>query len=97
MGLDRNSFVFPPTSCAHSLPLPRPSFPLTPPTSCTTPFFSPPILNTPQVDEAVGEVDAILQTLFVGLAERNISNCVNVMIVSDHGMSTSDVSTDVHV
>ncbi|KAL5487255.1 hypothetical protein EMCRGX_G019834 [Ephydatia muelleri] len=45
-----------------------------------------------QVDEAVGEVDAILQTLFVGLAERNISNCVNVMIVSDHGMAALNSS-----
>ncbi|KAL5499827.1 hypothetical protein EMCRGX_G011290 [Ephydatia muelleri] len=43
-----------------------------------------------QVHAAIGNVDAIIESLFVGLQQRGIEDCVNVMIVSDHGMTALD-------
>ncbi|XP_041661179.1 ectonucleotide pyrophosphatase/phosphodiesterase family member 1 isoform X2 [Cheilinus undulatus] len=39
-----------------------------------------------QVVQALENVDKILGQLMDGLTKRNLQNCVNVMIVSDHGM-----------
>ena len=38
-----------------------------------------------QVDAALGRVDEVVEDLLLGLKERDIYNCVNVIIVSDHG------------
>lgn len=39
--------------------------------------------------EKVAVVDKQIRRLIDGLVERNISNCVNIIIVSDHGMADS--------
>ena len=38
-----------------------------------------------QVDAALGRVDEVVEDLLLGLKERDIYDCVNVIIVSDHG------------
>lgn len=38
-----------------------------------------------QVNTALVGVDETVKSLFAGLEERGIADCVNVMIVSDHG------------
>ncbi|XP_017267547.1 ectonucleotide pyrophosphatase/phosphodiesterase family member 1 [Kryptolebias marmoratus] len=42
--------------------------------------------NSPEVVSALEEVDWILGMIMSGLKTRNLHQCVNVMIVSDHGM-----------
>ena len=41
--------------------------------------------NGMQVDAALGRVDEVIETLIVELKERDIFDCVNIIIVSDHG------------
>lgn len=48
--------------------------------------------NSTEIDTSIKEVDKMLDQLFAGLDQRNISNIVNVIVVSDHGMATTDVS-----
>ena len=43
------------------------------------------MLNIVQVNESIQMVDATLGWLIDGLRERNISNCVNLIVTSDHG------------
>ena len=43
------------------------------------------MLNIVQVNESIQMVDTTLGWLIDGLKERNISNCVNLIITSDHG------------
>ncbi|KAF8783491.1 Venom phosphodiesterase like protein [Argiope bruennichi] len=43
-----------------------------------------------QVNQAISSVDNMIARLFAGLQLRNITDCVNVVIVSDHGMSDID-------
>ncbi|CCU76599.1 ectonucleotide pyrophosphatase/phosphodiesterase family member [Blumeria hordei DH14] len=45
-----------------------------------------------EVLATIHEVDSMLEKVFVGLEKRNLTNIVNVVIVSDHGMATTDVS-----
>lgn len=45
--------------------------------------------NTTETDGAVRRVDAMLQDLFQGLESRNLTEIVNIIIVSDHGMSST--------
>ena len=42
------------------------------------------------MDEALKRIDQTVETLFLGLKERGLEGCVNIMIVSDHGMATTD-------
>ncbi|GIY66038.1 hypothetical protein CDAR_454411 [Caerostris darwini] len=43
-----------------------------------------------QVNQAISNVDQMIERLFAGLQQRNITDCVNVIILSDHGMSDID-------
>ncbi|ODV97012.1 hypothetical protein PACTADRAFT_24412, partial [Pachysolen tannophilus NRRL Y-2460] len=40
-----------------------------------------------KLDEGLGYVDNFLETLYIGLKNRNLTDVVNVVIVSDHGMA----------
>jgi len=42
---------------------------------------------SPEVDETIMEADRIIGLLMEGLRNRDLQNCVNLIIVSDHGMS----------
>lgn len=45
--------------------------------------------NSTDVSESLGKVDAMLGDLFKGIEERNLTDIVNIVIVSDHGMAES--------
>ncbi|KAJ1335751.1 ectonucleotide pyrophosphatase/phosphodiesterase family member 1/3 [Microdochium nivale] len=48
--------------------------------------------NSTEIRATISAVDTMLDQIFVGLEERNLTDIVNVIIVSDHGMATTDVS-----
>jgi len=48
--------------------------------------------NSTQVRNTIAEVDAMLGKLFEGIESRNLSDIVNIIVVSDHGMATTDTS-----
>ncbi|THV49081.1 hypothetical protein BGAL_0212g00070 [Botrytis galanthina] len=48
--------------------------------------------NSTEIRVTITEVDTMLDQLFQGLEARNLTNIVNVVIVSDHGMATTDTS-----
>lgn len=48
--------------------------------------------NSTDVDEAISAVDAMLASLFRGLEARNLTSVVNIIVVSDHGMASTDAS-----
>jgi len=48
--------------------------------------------NSTEIKTTINQVDTMLDWLFIGLEERNLTEVVNVVIVSDHGMATT--STD---
>ena len=48
--------------------------------------------NSTEIRSTISDVDVMLHHLFLGLEERNLTDLVNVIIVSDHGMATT--STD---
>jgi predicted AlkP superfamily pyrophosphatase or phosphodiesterase len=48
--------------------------------------------NSTEIVAKTKEVDDMLETMFRGLEERNLTSVVNVVVVSDHGMATT--STD---
>ena len=58
-----------------------------------------PTIKSPslQVNAALTRVDNTIESLFGGLKERGVENCVNVIIVSDHGMATYDPNKLVHL
>jgi len=45
--------------------------------------------NSTYIRSTIAEVDGMLHSLFSGLEERNLTDVVNVVIVSDHGMATT--------
>ena len=45
--------------------------------------------NSTEVFDTIAEVDEMLSGLFAGLETRNLTDVVNVVIVSDHGMATT--------
>ena len=49
------------------------------------------------MNAALARVDNTVKSLFAGLKERRVEDCVNVIIVSDHGMATYDPSKLVHL
>ncbi|KAI0390645.1 Phosphodiest-domain-containing protein [Xylariaceae sp. FL0594] len=53
--------------------------------------------NSTEIQDTIREVDSMLDTLFHGLEQRNLTDIVNVIIVSDHGMATTDVSRMVQI
>ena len=44
--------------------------------------------NSTEIRNTIENVDGMLHDLFAGLKQRNLTDIVNVVIVSDHGMST---------
>ncbi|KAI2619624.1 ectonucleotide pyrophosphatase/phosphodiesterase family member 3 [Hypoxylon sp. NC1633] len=53
--------------------------------------------NSTEIRSTISDVDTMLDQLFHGLEERNLTNIVNVIIVSDHGMATTDVSRMIQI
>ncbi|KAJ4395143.1 hypothetical protein N0V91_011048 [Didymella pomorum] len=48
--------------------------------------------NSTQIRQTISDADAMLGSILKGLQQRNLTNIVNVVVVSDHGMATTDVS-----
>jgi predicted AlkP superfamily pyrophosphatase or phosphodiesterase len=48
--------------------------------------------NSTEIRQTIRSTDEMLGEIFHGLQERNLTNIVNVIVVSDHGMATT--STD---
>lgn len=48
--------------------------------------------NSTEIRKTIASADAMLGDILKGLHERNLTNIVNVVVVSDHGMATTDVS-----
>ncbi|SPN99740.1 related to nucleotide diphosphatase [Cephalotrichum gorgonifer] len=48
--------------------------------------------NSTEIESTIREVDGMLDQIFTGLEQRNLTNIVNIIVVSDHGMATTDVS-----
>ncbi|KAL2269055.1 hypothetical protein VTJ83DRAFT_3901 [Remersonia thermophila] len=48
--------------------------------------------NSTEVRFTIQKVDKMLDLMFTGLDKRNLTNLVNVIVVSDHGMATTDVT-----
>ncbi|KAK4545645.1 hypothetical protein LTR36_002598 [Oleoguttula mirabilis] len=48
--------------------------------------------NSTYIRSTIAEVDGMLSQLFRGIDERNLTDIVNVVIVSDHGMATTSVN-----
>lgn len=48
--------------------------------------------NSTEIKKTISDADAMLGGILRGLHERNLTNIVNVVVVSDHGMATTDVS-----
>ncbi|KAI0509652.1 alkaline-phosphatase-like protein [Xylaria bambusicola] len=53
--------------------------------------------NSTEIRATISEVDEMLDQLFQGLEQRNLTDIVNVIIVSDHGMATTDVSRMIQI
>ncbi|KAI1360348.1 alkaline-phosphatase-like protein [Xylaria arbuscula] len=53
--------------------------------------------NSTEIRSTISEVDGMLDQLFQGLEQRNLTDIVNVIIVSDHGMATTDVSRMIQI
>ncbi|SPQ19046.1 a4d6cfe1-3342-4bb4-aed2-1371cafcd6ef [Thermothielavioides terrestris] len=48
--------------------------------------------NSTEIQFTIQKVDKMLDNIFRGLEDRNLTHIVNVIVVSDHGMATTDVS-----
>lgn len=48
--------------------------------------------NSTEIRTTISDVDSMLDELFQGLEHRNLTNIVNIIVVSDHGMATTDIS-----
>ncbi|KAI1432026.1 alkaline-phosphatase-like protein [Xylaria sp. CBS 124048] len=48
--------------------------------------------NSTEIRATINDVDTMLDDIFHGLEKRNLTDIVNVIVVSDHGMATTDVS-----
>lgn len=48
--------------------------------------------NSTEIRDTIRRADDMLGELFRGIDERNLTDIVNVIVVSDHGMATTDVS-----
>jgi predicted AlkP superfamily pyrophosphatase or phosphodiesterase len=47
--------------------------------------------NSTEIRQTISNVDTMLGEILYGLQERNLTDIVNVVVVSDHGMATTDV------
>lgn len=48
--------------------------------------------NSTEIRTTISSVDTMLDKVFQGLDQRNLTNIVNVIVVSDHGMATTDTN-----
>ncbi|KAH0347606.1 Phosphodiest-domain-containing protein, partial [Aureobasidium melanogenum] len=48
--------------------------------------------NSTEIRSTISSVDSMLGHLFSGLEQRNLTDIVNIIIVSDHGMATTSTS-----
>ncbi|KAF3046673.1 hypothetical protein E8E12_011517 [Didymella heteroderae] len=48
--------------------------------------------NSTQIRQTISNADAMIGGILKGLQQRNLTNIVNIVVVSDHGMATTDVS-----
>ena len=48
--------------------------------------------NSTQIRQTITKADSMLGYLLQGLHERNLTNIVNVVVVSDHGMATTNIT-----
>ncbi|EPE03931.1 ectonucleotide pyrophosphatase phosphodiesterase 1 [Ophiostoma piceae UAMH 11346] len=48
--------------------------------------------NSTEIRSTIAAADSMLNDIFLGLEARNLTQIVNVIVVSDHGMATTDVS-----
>ncbi|CAN8100338.1 unnamed protein product [Discula destructiva] len=48
--------------------------------------------NSTEIRATIQSADKMLDDIFTGLEARNLTSIVNVIVVSDHGMATTDVS-----
>ncbi|KAF3768672.1 Phosphodiest-domain-containing protein, partial [Cryphonectria parasitica EP155] len=48
--------------------------------------------NSTEIRSTIQNADTMLDDIFLGLEARNLTDIVNVIVVSDHGMATTDVS-----
>ncbi|KAL6854239.1 Phosphodiest domain-containing protein [Trichoderma novae-zelandiae] len=48
--------------------------------------------NSTEIRSTIQEVDAMMDKIFKGLDARNLTHIVNVIVVSDHGMATTDTT-----
>lgn len=48
--------------------------------------------NSTEIQKTIQEVDTMLDQLFLGLEQRNLTDVVNVVVVSDHGMASTDIT-----
>ncbi|KAF2750965.1 Phosphodiest-domain-containing protein [Sporormia fimetaria CBS 119925] len=47
--------------------------------------------NSTEIRQTIRDADSMLGSILAGLQERNLTDIVNVVVVSDHGMATTDV------
>jgi predicted AlkP superfamily pyrophosphatase or phosphodiesterase len=48
--------------------------------------------NSTEIRSTIANADAMVGGILAGLQQRNLTNIVNVIVVSDHGMATTDVT-----
>ncbi|KAK3954852.1 alkaline-phosphatase-like protein [Pseudoneurospora amorphoporcata] len=48
--------------------------------------------NSTEIRSTIEKVDRMMDKILKGLEERHLTNIVNVIVVSDHGMATTDIS-----
>jgi predicted AlkP superfamily pyrophosphatase or phosphodiesterase len=48
--------------------------------------------NSTEIRFTISKVDKMLDNIFKGLEKRHLTGIVNVIVVSDHGMATTDIS-----
>jgi predicted AlkP superfamily pyrophosphatase or phosphodiesterase len=48
--------------------------------------------NSTEIRKTISNADAMLGSILAGLHARNLTDIVNVVVVSDHGMATTDIS-----
>ncbi|TQS35945.1 hypothetical protein Golomagni_03619 [Golovinomyces magnicellulatus] len=48
--------------------------------------------NSTDIRSTISDVDQMLDEIHLGLEQRNLTKIVNVVVVSDHGMATTDIS-----
>merc|ERR1712000_302018 len=48
--------------------------------------------NSTEIRDTIQSADKMLDNVFKGLEDRNLTDIVNVIVVSDHGMATTDTS-----